>query len=129
MAGEPTIAFGAADFDALIVSIQNLINDLGAYDQRAAGTPFPSDGDWLLQPDGQVWAPPADLVSVGKTFGDVLGAHAAALLSQLETFFDGLCAARAIFAKTSDLAAYDPAAFSSEYPQLQPSGGLVGGSP
>ena len=129
MVAEPTIAFSAADYDALIASIRDLINDLGAYDQRAAGTPFAPEGDWLLQPDGQVWAPPADLVEAGKTFGNVLGAHSAGLLSQLEAFFDGLCSARAIFAQVSDLAAYDAASFSSEYPQLQPGGGLIGGSP
>ena len=48
MVKEPTIAFSAADYDALIASIRDLINDLGAYDQRAAGTPFAPDGNWLL---------------------------------------------------------------------------------
>jgi hypothetical protein len=125
--GEPTIAFSAADYDGLITLVRDLINDLGAYDRGGAGTLGPPDGDWMLQPDGQVWDTAANLVEAGKTFGNVLGAHAIALLSQLEALFDALCSARAIFSKVSDLAAYSAVSFGSEYPGLRPSGEPVGG--
>ncbi len=116
---ESTIAFNAADYDALITMVRDLLNDLGGGDQGAAGgTLPPPDADWFLQPAGQCWATAAGLVEAGKTFGGALAAHSADLWSELNAFFDGLCSARAIFAKTSNLAAYSAASFSSEYPEL-----------
>jgi hypothetical protein len=124
---EATIAFDAADYDRLIGTVRDLINDLGDYDRGAGGTLSTPDGNWLLQPDGQVWDAAVDLVDAGKTFGNLLGAHATTLLSRLETFFDALCSARAIFSKVSDLAACSAESFVSEFPQLRPGGERVGG--
>jgi hypothetical protein len=126
--GEATIAFSAADYDRLITMLRDLINELGDHHEGAAGTLFPPDGNWLLQPDGQVWDPAVTLVAAGKTFGNLLGAHTTTLLSRLEAFFDALCSARAVFSKAADLATYSAESFGSEYPQLRPSGDRVGGS-
>ena len=125
--GEATIAFNAADYDGLIAVVRDLINELGDYDRGAAGTLSPPDGNWLLQPDGQVWDTAAGLVQAGKTFGNVLGAHAATLLSRLKALFDALCSARAIFSRADDLAACSAESFGSEYPQLRPGSEWVGG--
>ncbi len=127
MVGEPTISFNAADYDGLIATVRDLVNELGDYDRGAAGTLSPPDGNWLLQPDGQVWDTAANLVEAGKTFGGVLGAHADALLTRLEALLDALCSARAIFSRVDDLAACSAGSFGSEYPQLRPSGDPVGG--
>jgi hypothetical protein len=125
--GEARIAFDAADYDRLIAMVRNLINDLGDHDRGAAGRLSGPDGSWLLQPDGQVWAPAANLVEAGKTFGNVLEDHAATSLSRLEALFDALCSARAIFSNIADLAAYSAESFGSQYPQLRPGGTQVGG--
>jgi hypothetical protein len=115
---ESTIAFNAADYDALITMMRDLLNDLDGGDQDAACTLPPPGADWFIQPAGQEWVVAANLVEAGKTFGGVLAARSEALWGELDAFFEGLCSARAIFSKVSDLAAYSAAAFSSEYPQL-----------
>jgi hypothetical protein len=135
MVGEKTIAFSAADYDQLVAVVRDMVNDLGGndagarYSTNGSCDTFASadDGRWLLQPDGQAWQPAADVVEAGKAFGNVLGAHAAALLSQLEALFDGLCSARAIFSRVDDLAACSAESFASGHPQLRLGDERLGG--
>jgi hypothetical protein len=125
---EPTVAFNAADYDRLIGAVRDLINHLGDHVPNAAGTLSPPDGNWLLQPDGQVWETAANLVDAGKSFGSRLQADATTLLSRLQVLYDALCSVRAVFSDVGDLATCTAKSFASEFPQLRPCGDPVGGA-
>ena len=108
-----TIAFSSDQYDQLITHIGTLVTDL---QKLTTSGPAPLSANLLLQPDGQTWAPAADLVAAGKAFFEPERSLLDdTILPQLTTLQQGLIAAKSIFSNAEDLALASSADFLKEF--------------
>ena len=113
---EQVIVFDADQYNQLINALTTVID--GLLETTRTGS-VPLQQDVKLQPDGQTWAPAAELLAAGGDFfARKYQSVTEGMLPRLTALRDSLVQARSIFQDTEDLATISRADFVQDFPEL-----------